>query len=835
MPIRRSKSPFAAAQILERRRMLSAVMESRELAGLFGADRTIEESIIARPNNSTSSSGTDSRTRPSKSNDLKFDSTRVITPREGSFGSNGTMSKGPEGGVVNVTGTALPDNIVISTDGTNIIVDVNGTTSTFADASFDSIIIDGLGGGDSIYLESNSNNPTTLRGGAGEDLIALTPTGGNLDPITASVLVDGGDEGAWLELYDDVNGFADPYTITNNAVTRDFFGGVSFGSVTQLLLNGQSVGSVFNVQSSPACPVTVLGNGGDDVCRITESIGNLEDLGGAFKFDGGTENDQIQLFDTSNEFDDAFTMNVNAISRPFVDPITCIAEDIYVAMGLGNNQFTLTDFDQPHIGMNGFDGNDTLIVNGLATDSVVDFAGNAGINAVAVERTSIGSEVSFLAGGEGDSLSIGYSFGDLSNVAGAVVINSLGTNPSVTLWDDLNDAQRFYVIDQSTVTRSGGFGGLTYSDTGAITLNATTGQNQINVNATAAGTSYEIFGNNGDDSVIFTESSGTLANLASTVNFVGGAGGDALHFFDYFRTDSSTYTFTSTQLSGAGFATQTFSEVEAATLYAGDGENEITVSNTDAIEQAVLGGDGADIIHVSNTVTPVRISGGDGLDEFFIGVPPNLNFAGTTAQAEALGESVDQLAQLRVGFGSKLSIANQHTLACAIEDIVGTLSFGQRSSYIAVANSNPLPLLGALSYIANGYNSGAWNGTSGSFSSDYSATSTAGDGIGYARASDLGVTTFDGFGVAANDMIFTQTRYGDANLDHTVNFNDLLKLAQNYNGTSKFWFHGDFDYNQGVNFADLLRTAQNYGQSAIFGDRRIGSVVDSVLRDSREV
>jgi len=54
---------------------------------------------------------------------------------------------------------------------------------------------------------------------------------------------------------------------------------------------------------------------------------------------------------------------------------------------------------------------------------------------------------------------------------------------------------------------------------------------------------------------------------------------------------------------------------------------------------------------------------------------------------------------------------------------------------------------------------------------------------------------------------------GDANLDGTVNFSDLVLLAQNYNSLAgKTWFSGDFNYDGAVSFPDLVLLAQNYNQ-----------------------
>jgi hypothetical protein len=54
-------------------------------------------------------------------------------------------------------------------------------------------------------------------------------------------------------------------------------------------------------------------------------------------------------------------------------------------------------------------------------------------------------------------------------------------------------------------------------------------------------------------------------------------------------------------------------------------------------------------------------------------------------------------------------------------------------------------------------------------------------------------------------------RPGDANLDQTVGFADLLVVAQNYEAPGvRTWATGDFDGNGNANFSDLLTLAQFY-------------------------
>jgi autotransporter-associated beta strand protein len=94
--------------------------------------------------------------------------------------------------------------------------------------------------------------------------------------------------------------------------------------------------------------------------------------------------------------------------------------------------------------------------------------------------------------------------------------------------------------------------------------------------------------------------------------------------------------------------------------------------------------------------------------------------------------------------------------------------------------------------------------------------------IGYALASEVlpfanGATTdtFLGTTVDKSTAVARYTLAGDATLDGTVDFNDLVKLAQNYNTsvkdvTESWWNKGDFTYDGITDFNDLVKLAQNY-------------------------
>ncbi|MGA2231904.1 MAG: dockerin type I domain-containing protein, partial [Tepidisphaeraceae bacterium] len=118
--------------------------------------------------------------------------------------------------------------------------------------------------------------------------------------------------------------------------------------------------------------------------------------------------------------------------------------------------------------------------------------------------------------------------------------------------------------------------------------------------------------------------------------------------------------------------------------------------------------------------------------------------------------------------------------------------------------------------LASGYANDTWTGPG--IDSSAAASNTGRYAIGYADGN-----VDQGTSAAANQVLVEYTLAGDANLDGTVNFADLLVVAQNFNHTADThgnpldWADGDFNYDGQVNFADLLLVAQNFNQSLSAG------------------
>jgi autotransporter-associated beta strand protein len=160
---------------------------------------------------------------------------------------------------------------------------------------------------------------------------------------------------------------------------------------------------------------------------------------------------------------------------------------------------------------------------------------------------------------------------------------------------------------------------------------------------------------------------------------------------------------------------------------------------------------------------------------------------------------------------------NRHVSHVGSLSTAGSSQFDLTNNALVVdyASAGPTPFADIRNEIISGYAGGAWTGPG-----IITSQGNTNFGVGYAEASV--VLTFAGSppdalflgDVVDNTSVLARyTRYGDANLDGTVNLADFNRLAAGFgNGTR--WDQGDFDYNGIVNLADFNRLAANFGQSA---------------------
>ena len=96
---------------------------------------------------------------------------------------------------------------------------------------------------------------------------------------------------------------------------------------------------------------------------------------------------------------------------------------------------------------------------------------------------------------------------------------------------------------------------------------------------------------------------------------------------------------------------------------------------------------------------------------------------------------------------------------------------------------------------------GAWNGPG--IISGTARAAAAHISIAVADNAVLGYTTFDGQPVDANSIIIVPALFGDANLDDTVDLNDLNTVLNNLGTTTAAWSSGNFDGATTIDLTDL--------------------------------
>ncbi len=167
-------------------------------------------------------------------------------------------------------------------------------------------------------------------------------------------------------------------------------------------------------------------------------------------------------------------------------------------------------------------------------------------------------------------------------------------------------------------------------------------------------------------------------------------------------------------------------------------------------------------------------------------------------------DSSQSLASLSVNGGTvALSPGGNSTLvvkSLALSNS-GTLDLADNAMIVDYTGTSPMASIRAD--LASGFNTGAWNGA-GIDSSSAAADSSMSHALGYAEASDLGVNSFMGDPVDATAILIRYTKYGDNNLDGTIDIgNDFAMLLDGLAATNaSSWVQGDYTFDGKVDLGN---------------------------------
>jgi hypothetical protein len=287
------------------------------------------------------------------------------------------------------------------------------------------------------------------------------------------------------------------------------------------------------------------------------------------------------------------------------------------------------------------------------------------------------------------------------------------------------------------------------------------------------------------------------------------------------------------RFTGAGGAV-TLNTAKTTKLLKLGGTGAYTVSGTGTLTTQAPTGRGAHIAVLggSHTVN-VPVIAASGTD---LRVPTGstltlgAGISGTGATKRDLGEARVQnfrLSALNVAEGKLTVLANGGTLGAsraADLDIANTA--GVYSATLDITNNgvvvgNGSTLADVKAAIVSGRAGGTWTGQG--LTSSTAAANAATTAVGYGNAGALGLPSFLGIAVNADETLVRYTRLGDANLSGTTEIGDFSLLAANFN-TPGEWNNGDFNFDASVDIGDFSLLAANFNQAAP-GDLPRGAAV----------
>ena len=644
------------------------------------------------------------------------------------------------------------------------------------------ITLDGATGSNAFSVVG-STAELVLTGNDGNDSLVVGGSAQNLDNIDNDISFDGGPGIDTVELRDQQNAAASTYIITQTTFDRSAFPLLTYGKVETFTVQGGSGGNPFAVQSLfGATDLVLFGNGGNDQFLLGSAASSLEPLDGAIIVHGGANTDSISVNDQAELLGLGFTVTATTVSRSGFGGLT-------------------------------YDTAESLSVN----------AGNAAGSANKlhnIESTAAGTTVALNAGSGNDSIRISNTAMLVSNIAATVNVNGQGGTDALVI-QDANNANDDVHSLSATTYQSDNSALISYGGVEGLTLNAGAGDSDINLAGSLATTPMAINAGNGSDSINL----GALGGFASAV-VANGQGGEDVVFVNDQVPGTDAYTLTSSILVRSGFPGLTYGTSEQFGLLAQDGGNTITVNSTFGPTR-IDANDGTDTINVNDagSQAEVTLDASPGDDTL------NVN-TDNVGSAAVITNASHTFGAVNVGAGGFLfSTANgAHVIRTASLNVnaAGRFDLADNTMLIDYAGVSPLATIRAR--LTSGYNGGAWNGPG---INSTRAAATAGRALGYAEASELFSTfpvTFAGQTIDNTTVIVRYTRYGDANLDRTVNLQDFNRLVAGF-GTGTLWSEGNFNYDASANLSDFNLLSANFGQGATGEPGELPALPGRVARD----
>lgn len=550
--------------------------------------------------------------------------------------------------------------------------------------------------------------------------------------------------------------------------------------VSTVTLFTSHVGSQVNVGGPIVQPLIVEGIAGSVALTVNEALNQNITLQTAGTVLGNNVLGQLTV---PNGFSPgAISFEASAMASAVV--INCGNNDNTIQV-LGTPTNVTGGNAGPSINLNTGNGSDTVNVLGNGVGIVLNIDGQDGLDNVALGDAGSVQNIKGVVNVTNPLQFSNVTIDDSADATGRTATLSTFAS-SGSLFDSLAGLApgtiNFKGGDVPAAVVLGGSGGNHFNLTAAaqgtaLTFNTGAGDDQVTVSGTAPFGPISLNTQGGDDSVVVDYTAGAIAN-ASVINLNGGAGNNSLRING--ASTGGPYTVIAGKIT-YGTTTLNYSNIAALTL--------------DPATYNINADLGSIALTIASNAT-FRVT--QHLSSLIVLPTGTATVAGTTP----FGTTLFLDSSLVIVPGGKLDLTNNqlqlHYAGSAIVEV--------------------------RALIANAYSGGTW--------SSWGITTSSADathGLGFADSADGLIPS-----LPANTILVRWARYGDLNLDGTVNFVDLLSFAQHYGQLNANWDQGDINYDGNVNFTDLLRLAQNYGGTAAVSALAASPAPDQLLPARRK-
>ncbi|HEY7090540.1 MAG TPA: glycoside hydrolase family 18 protein [Tepidisphaeraceae bacterium] len=206
----------------------------------------------------------------------------------------------------------------------------------------------------------------------------------------------------------------------------------------------------------------------------------------------------------------------------------------------------------------------------------------------------------------------------------------------------------------------------------------------------------------------------------------------------------------------------------------------------------------------------------------------NLSVIVNSGGSVTFNSATQHLANLTLNSGGAATISANGARTLVTKGLTiagGRLDVANNTLILDYGGANPE--VDVRNWLISGRNGGAWNGTNGIMSS--SVPGTPYTGLGYSQASQLFSSfpaTFAGESIDNTALLVRYTFDGDANLNRTVDVDDLNVVAMNWQASPRVFSTGDFNYDGIVNEIDLGSISLNWQKTMASGGGGLGEIED---------